>query len=113
MMNLIDPIIKKLGSLFPFTICAFVRLISPPSELLKKSNAFAGDIPWFKPSAARGAWKLGRTLQAEGGTENEKKSKVELSRAMRLRRELDPKDDRKEPELTDADWDSLVFYYYR
>ena len=62
---------------------------------------------------ARSAWKLGRTLKIIGGTENEAEAKKLLDRAMRLRHEIDPEDGRLEPELTDADWDNLVFYLFR
>lgn len=83
------------------------------SELLEKCVGFFGGAEWFKSQAARAAWKLGRTLQAEGWDEHEEEAKQSLERAMRLRQELDPEDHRDEAELSDADWDKFVYYYHR
>ena len=81
--------------------------------MLAKTVSFYGEIPWYKPQAARSAWKQGRALQAIGGGENEAKTKELLDKAMRLRRELVPDDGRAEPELVDDDWDRLVYYFFR
>ncbi|KAI0875968.1 P-loop containing nucleoside triphosphate hydrolase protein [Hypoxylon argillaceum] len=83
------------------------------SDLLRKCVAFAGDVPWYKAEAARARWKLGHTLQALKGRENEEEARELLGKAMGLRHELDPDDEREEPELSDDDWDKLVYYYYR
>jgi hypothetical protein len=32
---------------------------------------------------------------------------------MLLRRDLDPEDHREEPELSDDDWDKMVYYFSR
>ncbi|KAI0114142.1 hypothetical protein GGR51DRAFT_546784 [Nemania sp. FL0031] len=83
------------------------------SDLLRKCVAFAGDVPWYKPEAARANWKLGHTLQAIKGKENEDEARELLKKAMELRHELKPDDRREEPELDDDDWDQLVYYFYR
>jgi hypothetical protein len=72
-----------------------------------------GDIPWHKPSQARVRWKLGRLLQSLGGQENGKEAMELLDRAMQLRHEIAPEDDRREPELTDEDWNSLIYINHR
>lgn len=72
-----------------------------------------GDIPWHRPSTARAHWKLGRVLQAQGGQENGKEAMRLLDRAMQLRHEIAPDDNRREPELTDEDWDSLIYINHR
>ncbi|KAJ8128277.1 hypothetical protein O1611_g5357 [Lasiodiplodia mahajangana] len=83
------------------------------SDLLRKCIAFAGDVPWYKAEAARATWKLGHTLQALKGRVNEEDARVLLGTAMRLHHELEPYDERGESELSDDDWDQLVYYYYR
>lgn len=70
-------------------------------------------MPWYKPEAARALWKLGRTLLADDEADNEDEAKIHLDKAMKLRREIAPDDDRKESELKDADWDSLVYFSFR
>ncbi|KAK7419372.1 hypothetical protein QQX98_003324 [Neonectria punicea] len=82
-------------------------------KLLEKCVSFYGDVPWNKPQSARCLWKLGRTLQVEGGDDNETEGSKLLEQAMKLRHELAPDDKREEPELTDQDWDDLVFYFFR
>ncbi|KAI0811534.1 hypothetical protein GGR55DRAFT_688616 [Xylaria sp. FL0064] len=83
------------------------------SDLLRRCIAFADDIPWYKAEAARANWKLGHTLQALKGKENEEEAREVLRRAMELHHELDPNDEREEPELNDDDWDKLIYYFYR
>ncbi|KAI1129073.1 hypothetical protein F5Y10DRAFT_277026 [Nemania abortiva] len=104
------------------TIQAFYRLardhyedgkFQQASDLLRKCVAFAGNVPWYKPEAARAHWKLGHALQGLGGKENEEEARELLGKAMGLRHELKPDDEREEPELNDDDWDQLVYYYYR
>ncbi|SPQ20325.1 4196d626-36d8-43bd-9a53-2dcfe937b147 [Thermothielavioides terrestris] len=82
-------------------------------SLLAKCASFYGEIPWYKPEAARSAWKHGRALQAMGGSENQVEARKLLDEAMRLRHELVPDDGRPEPELVDDDWDRLVYYFFR
>ncbi|KAF2122806.1 hypothetical protein BDV96DRAFT_639368 [Lophiotrema nucula] len=67
----------------------------------------------FRAIAASGNWKLGRTLFREGGSDNEDEAQILLDRAMDIRHELIPDDDRKEEDLNDANWDELVFYLFR
>ncbi|CAO2647526.1 Nn.00g084480.m01.CDS01 [Neocucurbitaria sp. VM-36] len=82
-------------------------------QLLEKVVSFVGEDAWFKAIAARGNSKLGRTLLREGGDDNEDEARIVLDRAMSLRHELVSDDDREEEDLTDDDWDSLVFYLFR
>jgi len=44
---------------------------------------------------------------------NEIEAKTQLDRAMRLRRRILPDDHRTEEQLTDLDFDVLVYYYSR
>ncbi|KAJ4345890.1 uncharacterized protein N0V89_012026 [Didymosphaeria variabile] len=81
--------------------------------LLEKIVSFIGEDKWFKPIAARGYWKLGRTLLREGGDDNEDEAQTQIDKAMSLRHEIAPGDDRKERDLNDRDWDNLVFYLFR
>ena len=53
----------------------------------------------YKAEAACSAWKLGRTLKALGGDENDQESEKLLKKAMSLRKGLDPENKWKEPEL--------------
>jgi hypothetical protein len=80
---------------------------------LEKVVTFIGKDQWFKAVAARAEWKLGRTLLSIGGDDNSNEAHVLLEQAMRIRHELVPDDDRKEEDLTDADWDSMVIYLFR
>ncbi|KAF2686728.1 hypothetical protein K458DRAFT_386686 [Lentithecium fluviatile CBS 122367] len=89
------------------------RKLTSNRKLLEKIVTFIGEDQWFKSVAARADWKLGRTLMREGGNDNEDEAQILLERAMRIRHELVPDDDRKEEDLTDADWDNIVFYLFR
>ncbi|KAI1448209.1 P-loop containing nucleoside triphosphate hydrolase protein [Annulohypoxylon stygium] len=82
-------------------------------NLLEKVITFISDISWFEAIAARGNWKLGRTLLKEGGSDNEDEAQILLDRAMKIRHKLVPDDDRKEEDLNDEDWDNMLFYLYR
>jgi hypothetical protein len=48
-----------------------------------------------------------------GREENEIEARRLLDKAMLLRRDLDPEDHRGEAELSDEDWDKLVYYFNR
>lgn len=80
------------------------------SILLDQCIKIYGDIPWFKPQAARASWKKGKLLLDLG---NEIEGKAQLARAMDFRRQIDPKDKREEEDLVDKDWDELVWFYSR
>lgn len=87
------------------------RLTCPSSSLLRKCVAFPGDVPWYKADLGRYCWKLGRALQASGRGGSEARELLE--RSMVIRRDLVPHDDRPESELTDSDWDELIYILYR
>lgn len=85
-------------------------ITNPASVLLSQSLKVYGDIPWYKPQAARTAFKYGRLLRfLESNVEGE----LFLETAMRLRKELVPDDNRTEEQLLDRDFDVLVYYFSR
>ncbi|KAG8362497.1 hypothetical protein FVEN_g60 [Fusarium venenatum] len=103
-----------------FTIQASYRLARAHFEraeydeaiaLLRKCVAFPGDVPWYKADLGRYCWKLGRALQASGNSGSE--TRELLKRSMDIRHDLVPNDDREEDELTDSDWDELIYVLYR
>jgi hypothetical protein len=72
-------------------------------------NAY-GDALWRQAQVARSSWKKGRLLRDMGRLVE---GDAYLEKAMRIRHELVPDDDREEKELMDQDWDKLIFYYSR
>lgn len=80
------------------------------SQLLEQSIKVYRDIKWYKPQAARSFFTKGRLLKAMG---NIAEGNAQLTRAMELRREIVPDDLRTEDQLTDQDFDELVWYYSR
>ncbi|KAF2758785.1 hypothetical protein EJ05DRAFT_538089 [Pseudovirgaria hyperparasitica] len=83
------------------------------ADNLKKKIIVYGDSPWFEPQRARLAWKRGRALLALGRDNDKEEADYLLEKAMEMRRELAPGDDRDEQELVDEDWDRLVYYFWR
>ncbi|KAI9664019.1 MAG: hypothetical protein M1821_007510 [Bathelium mastoideum] len=65
---------------------------------------------YHKPQIARALWKKGLLAKSVGNTIE---GDILLTRAIKLRRELQPDDKRPLEELTDKDWDNLVFYWHR
>jgi len=80
------------------------------SQLLEQSIKVYRDIRWYKPQAARSAFMKGRLLKVMGNTVE---GDAQLARAMELRREIVPDDRRTVDQLTDHDFDELVWYYSR
>jgi len=80
------------------------------SQLLEQSIKVYRDIRWYKPQAARSSFMKGRLLIAMG---NIVEGDAQLKRAMELRREIVPDDHRTVDQLTDQDFDELVWYYSR
>jgi hypothetical protein len=80
------------------------------SQLLEQSIKVYRDIRWYKPQAARSSFMMGRLLKAIG---NIVEGDAQLKRAMELRREIVPDDHRTVDQLTDQDFDKLVWYYSR
>jgi hypothetical protein len=78
--------------------------------LLEQSIKVYRDIRWYKPQAARSSFMKGRLLKA---MENIVEGDAQLTRAMELRREIVPDDHRTVDQLTDQDFDELVWYYSR
>lgn len=68
-------------------------------------------------------WKLGRALLGMGGEGSKEQTTKDLwapraarehmQKAMELRKEIVPDDDRAEIDLDDEDWDDLVFFFGR
>jgi hypothetical protein len=80
------------------------------SQLLEQNIKVYRDIRWYKPQAARSSFMKGRLLKAmvsivEGD--------AHLTRAIGLRREIGPDDHRTVNQLTDQEFDELVWYYSR
>ncbi|KAI9653617.1 MAG: hypothetical protein M1821_006964 [Bathelium mastoideum] len=84
--------------------------VSTFDALLSQSIKIYGNLLWFKPEAARASWKKGR-LKAQMG--NHVEADELLRRAMRLRKELRPDDSRSEVDLSDRDWDILIWPHQR
>ncbi len=80
------------------------------SNLLTHSINVYGDFRWYKPESARALFVKGRLLRDSGSAVE---GQALLRRAVERRRELVPGDDRPEPNLTEADFDSLIYYYSR
>lgn len=74
---------------------------------------FVGDSSSFEAVAARGKWKLGKTLVKLGGGEHFAEARVLLEQAYKVRKKLAPGDKRSGGDLSDEDWNSLVFYLYQ
>lgn len=85
-------------------------ILTETSRLLDQSLKVYGDIRWYKPQAARSAFMKGRLLKQVG---NEVEGDAQLEQAMRLRKEILPDDDRPEEQLSDYDFDVVVYYYSR
>lgn len=66
--------------------------------------------PDREAQAARALWKKGRLLRDLG---RDTESRESLEKAMNLRKELAPSDEREVEELGDEDWTTLVFYWSR
>jgi biotin synthase-related radical SAM superfamily protein len=69
-----------------------------------------GDAPWRKAQTARVLWKKGKVARGDG---NGAEGDALINRAMEIRKEVAPDDKRPEEQLTDADWNNIVFYYSR
>lgn len=77
---------------------------------MEQSFKVYGDIRWYKPQAARSAFMTGRLLKKLG---NVVEGEAQLERAMILRKEIVPNDNRTEDELAYQDFDDEVWYYSR
>lgn len=96
-------------------VCSSARLFcslsnGPRSKLLDEAIEAYGDIPRYRPTAARALWRKGRLLRE---TRRHLEAEGFLREAMRVRREIVPEDERGEGELKEEDWDALVDYYSR
>ncbi|KAL9030920.1 MAG: hypothetical protein Q9196_000994 [Gyalolechia fulgens] len=80
------------------------------NQLLEQSLKVYRDVRWYKPQAARSAFTKGRLLKAMG---NVVEGGAQLTRAMEIRREIVPNDHRTVGQLTDQEFDELVWYYSR
>ncbi|KAF2238369.1 nb-arc and tpr domain-containing protein [Viridothelium virens] len=84
-------------------------------DFMKALSALEGALTTYtddyhKPQAARALWKKGLLVKS---MDNVIEGDALLARAMQLRHDLRPDDRRPVEDLTDQDWDSLVFYYHR
>ncbi|KAF2242058.1 hypothetical protein BU26DRAFT_571299 [Trematosphaeria pertusa] len=86
------------------------RRYEEASKLLDEAIEAYGDIPRYRPTAARALWRKGRLLRE---TRRHLEAEGFLREAMRVRREIVPEDERGEGELKEEDWDALVDYYSR
>ena len=82
--------------------------------LLRRCRLSLMGVDWAEPEAVRTTWKLGRVLKAKGSAEHNSEVETLFNDAMYFRRyTLNLSAVGKEEELTDADWDDLVFYLFR
>lgn len=87
-----------------------LRKLTAYSRLLEQSLKVYGDIRWYQPQASRSAFMKGRLLRDRG---NEVEGDAQLEKAMKIRKMIAPGDRRSWDQLSDADFDSLVYYYSR
>ncbi|KAH8599926.1 hypothetical protein B0O99DRAFT_649383 [Bisporella sp. PMI_857] len=97
----LSPILKELQEKLDSGV---TKTLYTHAGLLESVLTFAGDIRWYRPWAARASWELRRTLLAGGQPDNEDEARILLDSVMKLRRELQPEDNRPEKDPTD-DWE--------
>ncbi|KAK0649759.1 hypothetical protein B0T16DRAFT_457140 [Cercophora newfieldiana] len=82
-------------------------------DLLIEMVAFIDTGPWLEVIAARGNWKLAKTLMKLGDPNGAPEAQEMIEQSMGVWRNLNPGDNRTAERLKDEDWDQSVFYLYR
>jgi hypothetical protein len=84
-------------------------LIHVTREYLERALSIWGDRQWFKNESARSSFLRGTHLMSLGGDDNIEQGELWVERAMLLRGELLPDEEKKDLEA--ADFDDLVCFW--
>jgi hypothetical protein len=84
-------------------------LIHVTREYLERALSIWGDRQWFKNESARSSFLRGTHLMSLGGDDNIEQGELWVERAMLLRSELLPDEEKKDLEA--ADFDDLVCFW--